>query len=93
MLCSSYRPFSQLLSRWTKTYRHNHTGKEYKEGIWIDQNKDLLINGKEISKIIRSSLSDNGVRPIRYREKKMLFEDCKKQEEEFEYKVELYFDL
>lgn len=52
-----------------------------------------MINGKEISKMIRRSLSDNGVRPIRYREKKMLFEDCKKQEEEFEYKVELYFDL
>lgn len=26
----------------------NHTKKEYKEGIWIDQNKDFRISGKEI---------------------------------------------
>lgn len=29
-------------------FYHNHKGKEYSEGIWIDQNHDLVIKGKEI---------------------------------------------
>ena len=43
-----------------------------------------LENGEKISKIIKKSFSKKGPYVSRVREKRMLFEECKKIEEEYE---------
>ena len=52
-----------------------------------------LISGKEISKMIRQSFNKNGFRLVREREKKMLFEDCRKADFNYERITNLDFSL
>ena len=43
-----------------------------------------LLRGEKISKLIKASYNKKGVKILRIREKKMLFEECKKQEQNCE---------